>query len=776
MSIKSKITTLFSNPKGVVNKYVYNEKPAKKPIKKVVKKVVKKPVKKSVNNLSTCPLDIKISVSDGDYLYIPWIKTHGDKLVSSLSNNSDIVISPLWLNENIHNSNVRRSINKYSRECPAHFRRYIISALALNKNKIKAVILTMDWSTPMRLISSVCKELGIKTILIPHEGVFAKESEYYKDISTNVNVPISDYILCWGEQQKNIFSARGYPKERIKVSGSLKLDEYSSYSPVLTKELFCKIYSFCPSKKTILFSCQPLDSQYDVVLARKAQREIIEDLIEYVNINDVQLIIRKPPSNDRILNKKLDDLINVSDLISVDYATPYLTTPEESIAHCDVVLSINSTMLFEAILYSTPAISTKYVEFRQIWENINISSPTNKVDLYPDLNIALNNPQEHLDSIDLTWAKNSLSYGDFSGEAKSNIVDFLKSELPFDIYHPVNRFFAKTHNENIALNASLNNKLVESNKYLPKMLGVNSVISSASCANDIFVDFFINWGISQTNNKARQISKAKAYGKDLLIVEDGFIRSCKIGLSNEPGLSIILDNKTAYYDARKTSYLEEKLNSTEKLMDSDIFRAKENIKNIRENRVSKYNHAPDVALKIGKNNSKILLVDQRYGDMSVEAGLADEKSFENMLLDAINNYPEYDILIKRHPDATIGGKSSYYSDKKIGFTKDIDNVHLIDYDVNPYALFDIVDKVFCVTSGMGFEALLAGKEVHVYGVPFYSNWGLTIDKVDLPRRTRKRTLEETFFYSYINFSRYFNPEEMKGAEIEDVIAYIIKNR
>ena len=722
------------------------------------------------------PLDIKISMNEGDYLYIPWIKTHGDKLISSLSINSEVTFSAFWLNENLYDKNVRRSINKYSVEHPAKFRRYVISALALNKNAIKAVVLTMDWSTPMRLVASVCKELGIKTILIPHEGVFAKESEYYKDVNTNVNVPISDYILCWGEQQKKIFSERGYPKERIKVVGSIKLDEYLSYVPNLTKELFCKIYSFNANKKTLLFSCQPLDSQYNVAVARKAQREIILDLINYANKNDVQLIIRKPPSGDRILNKELDEMVDASSLITVDHPTPYLTTPEESIAHCDVVLSINSTMLFEAILYSTPAISTKYLEFNQIWRNIKISAPTNQADLYKELNVALYTPEKHLKSIDLSWAEKGMSYGSFQGKAKSNVLGFLKNDLIFDIYEPKHCFFTTKYSDNKSLNVSLNNRLVDSNQYLPSMLGGNSVIHADSLAEDIYVDLFMNWGVSETEKKVKQISKSNAYGKDLLIVEDGFIRSCNIGLSNEPGLSVILDTQTAYYDAREASYLEDKLNSDEVISDADIERAKENIKSITENRVSKYNHAPDVAVKIGKNKKKILLIDQRYGDMSVEAGLANEKSFEKMLLDAINNYPEYDILLKRHPDATIGGKSSYYSDGRVGFTKNIDNVFLIDYDINPYALFDIVEKVFCVTSGMGFEALLAGKEVHVYGLPFYSNWGLTIDKVDLPRRKQTRTLEDVFFYSYILCSRYFDPVHKKGGEIEDVIRYIVNNR
>jgi capsular polysaccharide export protein len=35
---------------------------------------------------------------------------------------------------------------------------------------------------------------------------------------------------------------------------------------------------------------------------------------------------------------------------------------------------------------------------------------------------------------------------------------------------------------------------------------------------------------------------------------------------------------------------------------------------------------------------------------------------------------------------------------------------------------------------MGFEALLLGKAVHCFGMPFYAGWGLTHDSKTCPRR------------------------------------------
>lgn len=97
-------------------------------------------------------------------------------------------------------------------------------------------------------------------------------------------------------------------------------------------------------------------------------------------------------------------------------------------------------------------------------------------------------------------------------------------------------------------------------------------------------------------------------------------------------------------------------------------------------------------------------------------------------------------------------------------------------EINPVSLLEIVDKVYVVTSQLGFEALMMGKEVHVFGAPFYAGYGLTIDYQKCERRTNKRSLEEMFYITYINYSYYVNPEKGERCEIEEAIDYLIKLR
>ena len=69
-------------------------------------------------------------------------------------------------------------------------------------------------------------------------------------------------------------------------------------------------------------------------------------------------------------------------------------------------------------------------------------------------------------------------------------------------------------------------------------------------------------------------------------------------------------------------------------------------------------------------------------------------------------------------------------------------------------LFAQVDAVHVLTSLAGFEALLRGIEVHVWGLPFYAGWGLTKDAHSCSRRGRKLTLDALVFGALIAYPRY----------------------
>lgn len=717
------------------------------------------------------------------FLYMPWIPEHGDAVINDL-HGAGYALVPFDLIKNVEDNQVRRAALKYAREHPDLYRRLIMRRLAPLKKRISGFVLTFDWAPVMRIIVEACRELEIPTILIPHESVFADRDLYYTDITSRASLPLCDVILGWGETQRRIFIDRGYPEDHFITVGAPKFDTYKSYTPHFDRTTFCRLFGLDPEKKSILFAAQPLDSQLDQKVARAAQRAAIRDILAYCEERGLQLLVRTPPSKEDVLGSELLSELFSSSSASIDDAEFYLAEPAETIAHVDLVTSINSTMLFEAVLCGKPAISTKYIDFDQIWARVGIPAALDRAELWAALDDALTHGQT-IASEQLDWAATEFGVGAFDGQASVRIRAFLE-----ELANGSRRLETRTISEavfsgqalDIISSPSSETTLATTQKYLLRLMKARMAVDSGAGVNDLTslasVNIFLKWGIKDSNNKRRQRELAARLGKPVLIVEDGFIRSLDIGLSGTPGLGIILDDKTAYYDATRASRLEQQLETGPELTEAQKRRSAQALAQLVEARVSKYNHAPDGPLAIGDPaRPKVLLVDQRFGDQSVESGLADESSFDQMILDAIERHPQHDIIVKQHPDAIIGGKSSYFSMERLArFTDLHDHIHPIAFDINPYALFDLVDDVYVATSGMGFEALMAGKRVHCYGVPFYSGWGLTYDRITVPRRTRKRPIEDLFHYAYITNSRYYRPDLGHVVEIENIIEYISKHR
>ena len=162
----------------------------------------------------------------------------------------------------------------------------------------------------------------------------------------------------------------------------------------------------------------------------------------------------------------------------------------------------------------------------------------------------------------------------------------------------------------------------------------------------------------------------------------------------------------------------------------------------------------------------MLVVDQTRGDLSIECGLADESSFQRMLDAALAENPDAEVLVKVHPDVLAGKKAGYLADAAG------DRVRLWAQPAAPLALLEHVDKVYVVTSQVGFEALLAGKPVVCFGVPFYAGWGLTEDRAEVPRRTARRSVEQVFAAAYLRYPRYRDPSTGEPCELERVLDHL----
>lgn len=326
------------------------------------------------------------------------------------------------------------------------------------------------------------------------------------------------------------------------------------------------------------------------------------------------------------------------------------------------------------------------------------------------------------------------------------------------------------------------------------------------------------WGRRPGSQAA--FSLAQKNNLPCIALEDGFLRSYGTG-QHFPPIALIQDGEGIYYDSRSSSALETLLNSDINLLgvaghcvdyvggsgglgdvrlclDVDLDIAFDRI--IREG-LSKYNHAPPVdASRFGLQElthvpedgraepspepvrtKRILVVDQTIGDMSVVYGGASTHTFEDMLRAALKEHPDAIVFVKTHPEVTSGRKSGYLSplldpnarDRRYS---DVPRVVPLRESIEPASLIRLVDHVYVVSSTMGFEALMHGKPVTCFGMPWYAGWGVTDDRQVCARRTRKRSVKELFAAGYAFYTTYVNPVTYARGSVHDAIDWLVRQK
>lgn len=352
----------------------------------------------------------------------------------------------------------------------------------------------------------------------------------------------------------------------------------------------------------------------------------------------------------------------------------------------------------------------------------------------------------------------------------------LSSIRPSGIYERIKRRCVST----IAVPDPISNEKITNGrqKFLLQLLGSGQrVYGAGHLSEQILAEMYVQWGAEPSENKSRPEAFRLLLNRPKVFLEDGFVRSVGLWTDvNEPTCSVVIDDLGVYYDATRRTRLEDILDSDFVLNETERERARKAIKSIVELKVSKYNYAPVFRLDLPQcDRKKILVVDQKKGDMSIKYGLSSEANFWEMLDTAVDSGA--DVYVKQHPCAISGNpEEAHFTVESLKRDVRYNDVSLIGFEINPYSLIDEFDEVFVVTSGMGFEALLAGKKVTCFGAAFYSGWGITEDKVKVARRNRYRSIDEIFYVFYFVLSLYVNPKSGVRCELEELIDCIVRTR
>lgn len=294
---------------------------------------------------------------------------------------------------------------------------------------------------------------------------------------------------------------------------------------------------------------------------------------------------------------------------------------------------------------------------------------------------------------------------------------------------------------------------------------------------------YVVWGQKSKKQLMDKLTNYGAVAPCIWCMEDGFIRSNGLGATLIAPMSVVMDDVGIYFDATAPSRLEQILN-TITLDDVQKQRAEQLHTLLLTKRVSKYNVPTknhDFITQIHTLNTKNrcvrLVVGQVEDDASIKRCASIIKKNSQLLSQVRADFPDDIIIYKPHPDVEAG--------LRIGRA---DNHHVADMVVCDVAMpdcLDVCDVVHTISSLTGFEALLRGKQVVCYGLPFYAGFGLTDDVVEsnnvpkitaLNRRNRPNlpplTLDELIFGVLIEYPIYHLPQGVGLATAENVIDYL----
>ena len=251
---------------------------------------------------------------------------------------------------------------------------------------------------------------------------------------------------------------------------------------------------------------------------------------------------------------------------------------------------------------------------------------------------------------------------------------------------------------------------------------------------------------------------------DWVRVEDGFLRSRGLGARLIPPLSLVCDDLGIYYDPKRESRLEQLIGASSALPEQSLERAHRLRTSLQRANLSKYN-LDGTALPDLPVGHRILVPGQVEDDASILKGCDAVRTNLELLARTRAENPDAVIIYKPHPDVQAGLRKG-----QIDKAQALEFADLILTDVDPIALIKAVDRVWTMTSLLGFEALIRDTAVTCLGMPFYAGWGLTQDLGVAPiRRTARPTLDGLVHATLIGYARYNDPLSGLPCPVEVIV-------
>lgn len=231
-------------------------------------------------------------------------------------------------------------------------------------------------------------------------------------------------------------------------------------------------------------------------------------------------------------------------------------------------------------------------------------------------------------------------------------------------------------------------------------------------------------------------------------IEDGFLHSDGLGSDMIAPCSQVLDRRSLYFDPTSPSDLNVLLNEAE-FTPTELMRAATLRADIVRLGLTKYNLGRRTPTwRSPPERPVILVTGQVADDASIRLGTRGITTSEALLTEVRARRPDAFIVYKPHPDVLSGNRTGLIDASRLA--------DVVDLQADLISLIDSANEVHTLSSLAGFDALLRGKAVFTYGLPFYAGWGLTHDALPQPWRNRNLSLDMLTAGTLLRYPLYWD--------------------
>ncbi|ASL48463.1 hypothetical protein bAD24_III13760 [Burkholderia sp. AD24] len=249
------------------------------------------------------------------------------------------------------------------------------------------------------------------------------------------------------------------------------------------------------------------------------------------------------------------------------------------------------------------------------------------------------------------------------------------------------------------------------------------------------------WGARSAAGLAPEVQRVR--------IEDGFFHSTGLGSDMIAPRSQVIDRRGLYFDASQPSDLSVLLNETA-FTEAELARAAALRDKVVKLGVTKYNLGRRRPVWTAPAGKQIVLVPgQVADDASIRLGTRAIGTADALLREVRRLRPDAFVVYKPHPDVLSGNRQGLVDAQQLA--------DIVDTESDLLSLVDAAHEVHTLSSLAGFDALLRGKAVFTYGLPFYAGWGLTHDALaPLPWRHRTLTLDMLCAGALLRYPLYWD--------------------